>query len=455
MLFVDSVRRIVLQATSSLKSPAFWPEPPGAYPVGVAKWEAMSTVIECPEDSPDFKLFEKRFEALGGPRFQKVLNEEDSLNEEEDDDEELSDVPSEDNFSESTAMTNVDRQAILALKVPHVQLTNLEKASVAVGRSGSGDTRSTSTIEPETPFSPPALRTPVTPGSSLEGYEEIYIDYETGGNATRKENDEELEICADDSDCNEEERQNLVAKYGGAPAPIKISARMDVAGAAIAIDEAEYLAIEEVDKHERLLEEQHPWIKIEDGMEYYNESADRFARMGMVAQAAYSLATLNTINTEYERVIVECMSRQERNKKLMRGLEKARKAAIENDRMYSRARSGYRKIAKKLAASKKASIAQATKPMPTYLTTTTEAKKRKVEETSVFGPKLVTKKIRKSIPLADSSNTLSTEPERLREVVTNPPLGGVGEMPETRGTITLYASTENMSEEADGVVLEE
>lgn len=62
-----SVRQVILQSTSSLKSPAFWPDPPGPYPVGAAKWEATCVVVESPEDSPDFQLFMQRFQSQRKP----------------------------------------------------------------------------------------------------------------------------------------------------------------------------------------------------------------------------------------------------------------------------------------------------------------------------------------------------------------------------------------------------
>ena len=54
----------VLQNTSSLKAPAFWPEPPAPYPVGVEKWEAISIAIECPSESPEYLAFECCLKAL-------------------------------------------------------------------------------------------------------------------------------------------------------------------------------------------------------------------------------------------------------------------------------------------------------------------------------------------------------------------------------------------------------
>ena len=230
---------------------------------------------------------------------------------------------------------------------------------------------------------------------------------------------------------------------------------MNVA-AASTIDEDVYLGVEDLDQNERRKEKDHPWIKVVDASEYYDEGADRYARMGIVARAAYDLAALNAANKEYERVIVECIAKQDRNRKLMQDLEKARKTAIENESMYSQARSGYRQTSKETSAAKKASIVLAAKPMPAYLSSSIEAKKRKVGEKSValFGSKPVTKKIRtaKSVPLADFSSNANAEAERLREVVTNP-AGGGGEEASAMGA--LYVTAQNVSEEADAVVLEE
>lgn len=440
------MRQIVLQATSSLKSPAFWPEPPRPYPVGATKWETMSIVIEGLEDSPDFKLFEERFKALQGPRFHRnsIENADNNNDENEDNEEELTDINSEDIFIGSTAMM-VKAKATKQVSATEAKLANTQ--NVRTSRS------ETVTIDGETPPE-------CTVNSRREGGQMVLKSVD-------KDNSyEELEGIVVDSDTDIDE--DTLAKYGGFPAIPEISTRFEVAAGAI-VDEDVCQGLKELDEEEREMEKEHPWIKIVDGSEYYDEGADLYSKMGVVARAAYDLALLNATNKEYERVIVGCIGKMDRNQQLMNDLEKARKVAIENEHLYAHTRSGYRQATNDMLVVKKASMAFTAKPMPSYLSTATEVKKRKIgEERSValFGSKPGIKKIRttSAMPLAEGSKTTIGEKEGLKEMGKTVKAGKTsdsgdgGEVFEVSGKTSMdeeYITTQTEARESGIVVFEE
>ena len=431
-----SVRQIVLQATSSLKSPAFWPDPPGPYPVGAAKWETMSIMIECPGDSPDFKSFEERFRAQQGPRYlsASTQDEGDSQNEgegegEEDGQQEVSDTDSEDIYSAPKAVIAAKPNPTTATAKPNPttatakprggKLMVEDKIGAAIQALGNPGARTgKARVGRSGSVSTPTLGGE-TPGSVSSSGAPIDLDCEDYG--VIKNHYEEVVISAENSVCDLEEsaeKECPVKKYGGYPTIIKTSTRMNVAGAE-EVDEEMYQEFEKLDESERKeMEAAHPWIKIEDGSEYVGEGAERFGRMGPVARAAYDLAAVNSINMEYERVIVKCLAKQERNRELMKDLEKARKKAVDNEKLYNQAMLGYRQTERELMEGKKTSLALAAKPMPAYLSAATEVKKRKVvvedKSGAIFGTKPINKKLRinaKGAPLAENPNTASGERE--------------------------------------------
>ena len=235
----------------------------------------------------------------------------------------------------------------------------------------------------------------------------------SAGYENRGDSYEDIEYIAGDSDCDSE--KNSLMKYGGYPIIPKISTRMDIA-AAERLDEDMFQAIEKLDAVENNdLQTGHPWIKIEDRSEYIDEGAERFGRLGVVGRATYDLAALNAQNKEYERCIVEYMTKQGHNEQLMKDLNEKRRLAAENEEMYKKMRSGYRQSAGEVSDSKKAALGA--KPMPAYLSTSADrvmevVKKRKgvVEEKHhvvLFGSKPLAKKIRTStgVPPADGSST--------------------------------------------------